>query len=183
MFQLSLGEYEIRCQQGGVPDLLPQFVERATLCDRFDTPSPGDEVCFFAVTRRGDPWPFLIVTQRYAPAGAGFHPGALVVPETHRLFLGAGRRLLGYDLSQPARLWEDEADCGFWAWSRYGGVVLMMAELELAAWSAEGQKLWSRFADPPWDYRVEGAAVVVSDCRAVERLDLATGRIASESGA
>jgi hypothetical protein len=179
MFQLSLGEYEVRCQHAGVPDLLPQFAERAALCDRFDTPSPGDEVCFFAVTRRGDPWPFLVVTQRYAPAGYGFHPGGLVVPETHRLFLGAGRRLLGYDLSGPARLWEDEADCGFWAWSRYGGVVLMMAELELAAWTVEGQKLWSRFADPPWEYRVEGSVVVISDCRGVERVDVQTGRVAS----
>jgi hypothetical protein len=138
--------------------------------------SAGDEACFFAVTRRGEPWPFLVVVQRYAPAGYGFHPGALIVPEKHRLFLGAGQRLLGYDLSGPARLWEDEANCGFWSWSRYGGVVLMSAELELAAWTDEGQKSWSRFADPPWEYQVQGSAVVVSDLRAVERLDLRTGR-------
>lgn len=178
MFQLSLGDYEVRCRHAGVPDLLPQLAERAALYDRFDTPSPGDETCFFAVTRRGDRWPLLVVTQRYAPAGYGFYPGALVVPETHRLFLGAGRRLLGYDLSRPARMWEDEADCGFWSWSRYGGVVLMMAELELAAWTVEGQKLWSRFADPPWEYRVEGSVVVVSDSRAVECADLRTGKVA-----
>jgi hypothetical protein len=178
MFQLSFGEYEVRCQHAGVPDLLSQFVHHAALYDQFDEPSECDNACFLAVTRRGDSWPFLVVTQRYAPAGYGFFPGALVVSESHRLFMGAGRRLLGYDLLRPSRLWVDETDCGFWSWSRYGGVVLMMAELELAAWTTEGQKLWSRFADPPWEYRVEGAAVVVSDCRAVERVDLQTGRVA-----
>jgi hypothetical protein len=175
MFQLSLGEYEVQCENAGIPDLLPSFIERAIL---FDTPTPCDGVCFFAVTRRGNPWPFLVVTQRYAPAGCGFHPGALIVPETHRLFLGAGRRLLGYDLSRTSRLWEDEADCGFWSWSRYGGVVLMRAELELAAWTVDGDKLWSRFTDPPWEYKVEESVVVVSDCRAVERVALQTGQVA-----
>jgi hypothetical protein len=121
----------------------------------------------------------LVVTQRYAPAAGGFHPGALLVPETQRLFIGAGRRLLCYDLAGPARLWEDEADFGFWSWSRYGEVVLMMAELELAAWTIEGQKLWSRLADPPWEYRVEGTAVVVTDCRGTERVGLWSGQATS----
>ena len=176
MFQLSLGDYEVCCQHAGVPDLLPQLAEHASLFDRFDTSSPGDEVCFFSIRRRGDPWPFLVVTQRYNPSGHGFHPGALVVPETQRLFLGAGRRLLGYDLTGPARLWEDEADVGFWFWSRYGRAVLMSAELEIAAWTIEGQKLWSRSADPPWEYRVEDSVVVVSDCRGTERVDLWSGK-------
>jgi hypothetical protein len=179
MFQLSFGEYEVRCQHAGLPDFLPSYAERAALYDRFDAPEPCDGVCFLAVTRRGEPWPFLVITQRYAPAGNGFYPGALIVPETHRLFIGAGRRLLGYDLTRPARLWEDEADCGFWSWSRYGETVLMMAELELAAWTSSGKKLWSRFTDPPWEYRVEGPTIVVTDCRGTERLDLLTGRTAA----
>jgi len=77
------------------------------------------------------------------------------------LFIGAGRRLLAYDLSAPSRLWEDEADTGFWFWSRYGRFVLMAAELELAAWDVNGRKLWSRFVEPPWTYQVEGSSVVV----------------------
>lgn len=182
MFSLSLGEYELRCQDGGPPDLLPQLLRHAALCDRFDDPAPHDGSFALAVGRRGEPWPFLVVTQRYAPAGHGFHPGALVVPETHRLFLGAGRRLLAYDLSVPSRLWEDEADCGFLSWSRYGGVVLMMAELELAAWTADGRKLWSRFADPPWEYRVDGPAVVVTDLSGSATVDLWSGQAAGGGG-
>lgn len=49
--------------------------------------------------------------------------------------------------------------------------------MELAAWTAEEQKLWSRFADPPWEYKVEGSSVVVSDLRAIERVDLQMGKV------
>ena len=49
------------------------------------------------------------------------------------IVIAACRRLLAYELARPARLWEDEADCGFWSWTRRGRVVLMSAELELAA--------------------------------------------------
>lgn len=161
----------------GFPELLSSYAARATFHENFDTPSLRDHVCFFAVTRRGEPWPFLVITQQYEPAGGGFYPGALVIPETHRLFLGAGRRLLAYDLSLPARLWEDEAEFGFFSWSHYGDFVLMSAEIELAVWTSSGQKLWSRFADPPWEYQIEGSLVVKTDCQGVERLDIRTGRL------
>lgn len=177
MFSVSLGEYEIRCQVEGTPDLLPQYLEHAQLAEQIDMTGRGGGTCYLAVAHRSDTWPFLVITQRYEPAGFGFYPGVLVVPETRRLFLGAGKRLLAYDLSGPTRLWEDAADCGFWFWSRWGDVVLMGAELELAAWDLEGHKLWSRFADPPWEYRVEGDTVVVKDCRAHERISLLTGEL------
>lgn len=70
------------------------------------------------------------------------------------LFIGAGRRLLAYDLKLPARLWEDAADMGFCSWSVYPDPVLIAAELELAAWDRGGRKLWSRFVEPPWTFRV-----------------------------
>jgi hypothetical protein len=101
--------------------------------------------------------------------------GALIVPETDRLFLGAGERLLCYDLVKPARLWEDSADCGFWFWSRWGDVVIMGAETELAAWNIDGQKLWTRFVDPPWEYRVEGNTAEINCDVASGRIDIRTG--------
>ena len=58
----------------------------------------------------------------------------MIIPETSLLMIGAGERLLAYDLETPRRLWEDEAEAGFWGWERHGGLVLMSAELELAAW-------------------------------------------------
>lgn len=176
MFSVSLVEYEIQCQVG-LPDLLNDYIEHATLAEQIGLGKNEGTPCFFALSRHGDPWPFLVVAQRYQPPH-GFFPGALVVPETGRLFLGAGDRLLCYDLLKPARIWEDAADCGFWFWSRWGDVVLMGAETELAAWDIDGQKLWTRFVDPPWAHRVEGNVIEVN-CELCEpasgRMNLLTG--------
>jgi hypothetical protein len=57
-----------------------------------------------------------------------------------RFFIGAGRRLLAYDLKRAARLWEDVAGVGFVHWSVYPDAVLMSAELELAAWDRLGTR-------------------------------------------
>jgi len=101
-------------------------------------------------------WPFLVVAQKFWPAVAGFSPGVLMVPETRRLFIGAGERLLAYDIDGPRRLWEDRADTGFWHWHQHEDVVLMSAELEFAAWDTSGAKLWSMFVEPPWSYEIRG---------------------------
>ncbi len=178
MFSVSLGEYEADCQGDSLPDLmLATYRGRAALAEHFERPEVEDgSRCFIALRRRGAAWPYLVVTQRYSPAGYGFAPGLLLVPEAHRLFIGAGCRLLAYDLSRPARLWEDIADTGFWFWSRYDEVVLMAAELELAAWDIQGRKLWSRFVEPPWEYRIEGRVVVLDVMGTVSRLDLWGGQ-------
>ena len=47
------------------------------------------------------------------------------------------------------------------AWKRHGEVVLMSAELELAAWDLQGNKLWSAFVEPPWTYEVHGTRVAL----------------------
>jgi hypothetical protein len=112
------------------------------------------------VRRGSDSWPFLCVAQHYAPGRwAGSHPGLLLVAETSILFIGAGERLLAYDLHGPVRLWEDRADTGFHEWQRHDDMVVMSAELELAAWDIRGVKRWSRFVEPPWEYQVEGGVV------------------------
>lgn len=174
MFRVSVGEYEVCCQEG-LPDMLLEYQQRARLAENFGSESEPSSVCFVSVGRPLH-WPLLVVVQRYAPAGSGFHPGMLLVPETHRLFVGAGNRLLGYDLSKPARLWEDGANCGFWSWSRHGSVVFMAAELELAAWNIFGDKLWSRFVEPPWQFSVSGEFVDVDVMGLASRVDLRSGR-------
>src|SRR5262249_43069891 len=106
MITVSFGNYEAYCQADGMPspEVLAEFEQRAALTERLGMEFRGADG-FCAVRRRGNEWPFLVVTQPYAPAGeSGFHLGLVVVPETHRLFLGAGCRLLAYDLSAPARL-------------------------------------------------------------------------------
>ena len=175
MFRVSVGEYEVCCQADGLPTMLSEYQQYATISEEFGVPDEGgSSVCFVSVGRVLQ-WPSLVIVQRYAPAGYGFIPGVLLVPETHRLFLGAGRRLLGYNLLQPARLWEDEADGGFWAWSRHESVVLMAAELELAAWDLSGRKLWSRFVEPPREFAVAGSMITINVIRSVSRIHLGNG--------
>jgi hypothetical protein len=38
-------------------------------------------------------------------------------------------------------------------------VVVVSAELELAAWDVSGRKLWSTFVEPPWEYDVDADIV------------------------
>lgn len=85
-----------------------------------------------------------------------FEPGLHLIPDSDLLFIGAGTTLLAYELASAGRLWEDVPSAGFSGWQQFGEVVLMSAELELAAWDLKGQKLWSEFVEPPWDYEVHG---------------------------
>ena len=157
MFSTSFGDYSVLCS-AGLPEIYSHFVERARLTEEFDLRESDGEICFVGVARDSS-WPFLVVAQHYLPAGGGFHPGILIVAETNVAFVGAGERLLAYDLVAPKRLWEDAADCGFWSWARHDSYVLMSAELELAAWDLDGTKLWSTFVEPPWEYEVRAGQV------------------------
>jgi hypothetical protein len=154
MFKVTVGEYNLLCRSQGLPNTYPEYVKHARLAEEINFGAAEGDLCFLAVAK-GSEWPLLVVAQVYSPTvDGGFHPGALLVAETGILFLGAGERLLAYELGSPRRLWEDAADVGFWGWARHGGVVLMSAELEIAAWDTRGRKLWSTFAEPPWDYEV-----------------------------
>jgi hypothetical protein len=151
---VALGGWTIRVQQG-LPAAYENYRRNAVLLDEFDLADDEGDACFLAVTCGGEPWPRLVVAQRYSPAGFGFEPGVAFVPETAVLFAGAGTRLLAYTLrDRPRRLWEDTADLGFWHWSAHPSVVLMAAEIELAAWTTDGEKLWTTFVEPPWSYQV-----------------------------
>jgi hypothetical protein len=158
---LTVGDYSIVVGTQP-PDVLGHYLAHAGLVDDFpaadDRSSAG--YCYVAIGT-GD-WPELVVTQHFGPAGTGFTPGVLLVPDTAALFIGAGSRLLGYRRDSAGE-WRstfvDEADVGFWAWRQYGDVVLMSAELELAAWSTSGTKLWTTFVEPPWSYRLVGEEI------------------------
>jgi hypothetical protein len=115
------------------------------------------------------------VAQHHEPSGPGFPLGVLLVPETGVLLIGAGERVLAYDIRVPELLWEDRAEFGFWAFARHGDVILMLAELELAAWTTAGHKVWSVFVEPPWTYTVHEQTVTLDVMGRVRSLDLRTG--------
>lgn len=81
---------------------------------------------------------------------------SLLVPETHLLFVGAGERLVAFDLEGPGLLWIDRADTGFHRWMRHEDIIVMSAELDLSAWDTHSSKLWAAYVEPPWEYHVEG---------------------------
>ncbi len=171
MIQMTIADY-IVSKAESIPE---DYGARAALVEEFGLDHTDLSAFYFAVQTAFD-WPFLCVAQRYSPAhNAGSFPGLLLVPETRILFVGAGERLLAYDLSGPARLWKDSADMGFHDWQRHDGVVLMAAELELAAWDIKGRKLWSAFVEPPWMYHVEGSEVHLDVMGAVSSFPLLTG--------
>jgi hypothetical protein len=158
MFRVAVGECTLLVHRGPLPSMYGEYRRRTALAEEIGMDAVEGETCFVAVSI-GHDWPLLVVAQRFEPSEAGFDPGVLLVPETGVLFVGAGTRLLAYRLDGPQRLWEDAADVGFLGWARHGDVVLVSAELELAAWDVHGRKLWTTFVEPPWRYRVEGDRV------------------------
>ncbi len=157
MYTVTVGPYVIAFQSLETPEPPLRYEwakQRAELLEEFDLQGSDGDFCYLVAGRSID-HPTLVLAQRHdPPEAAGFYPGVLVVPETDVLFVGAGERLLAYDLAHPARLWEDVADTAFWRWARHGEVVIMSAELELAAWNVEGTKLWTTSVEPPWGYEV-----------------------------
>ena len=81
------------------------------------------------------------------------------MPDTNLIFIGVGERLLAYELDAPKKLWEDTTECGLLGWARHGDYIVMSAELELAVWDIHGQKRWTTFVEPPWEYTIAEATV------------------------
>lgn len=181
MFEISFDQWNVDVKVGGLPEIYNHYISHAALVEEIDIKGSDGEACFIAVSRNNGPrsadksWPEVVIAQRYEPFQAGFHPGVLIAPETSTLFVGAGTRLLAYDLSKPARLWEDYADCGFWCWRQHGCFVLMSAEIEFAAWTDKGEKLWSTFVEPPWSYVVDGGRVELDVMGKLSRFEISEG--------
>jgi hypothetical protein len=160
------------------PDVLGIYREHAELAEDFPIADDrADDGYFFVAVNDDGEWPSLVVTQRYAPSGPGFDPAVLYVPEQRQLFIGAGIRLMAYEarLDRWRRCWADEAEFGFWSWRQHDDVVIMSAELELAAWRTDGTKLWTTSVEPPWSYQVISDQVMLDVMGAVRTFDLRRG--------
>ena len=69
------------------PVALDVYREHAELVEdhRFGDDRWESGYAFVAVNNGGE-WPRLVVTQQFAPAGAGFAPGVLLVPDLAQVF-------------------------------------------------------------------------------------------------
>jgi hypothetical protein len=159
------------------PAVLGVYRQHAELAEDFPITDGTADGYFFVAVDDGGEWPRLVVTQRYAPSGPGFTHGVLLVPQQRQLFIGAGTRLVAYHArtGRWSRYWVDEAEYGFWAWRQHHDVVIMSAELELAAWSTDGTKLWTTFVEPPWSYRVVSDQVLLDVMGVTRAFDLRRG--------
>src|SRR4051812_32462961 len=106
LVRMTFSQLTLLVQPNGLPLGYGDYRDHAVLLDELALDEKVGTPCFVAV-RWGSDWPVLVVAQRYSPAGLGWEPGVAVVPETLHLFVGAGQRLLCYDLSpdKPVRLW------------------------------------------------------------------------------
>jgi len=151
-FEALVGRYRLTWDCGH-PDSYYTQRQQATIVDEIAPDGVDEPFGVLSVGLSDGSWPFL--TLRHS----GVVPwtedtlrlDVVLIPETDILFVGAR----AYDLRQPGRLWTDTAEMGFLGWQRHGGVVVMSAELELAAWDIQGHKLWSTFVEPPYDYTIE----------------------------
>lgn len=182
MFSTSYGLYTLSCTTGRLPGLYGEYCRHAEVVSEYHLNEPketdeSESPCFVGVSksRRNEGWPFLVIAQTFEPSSPGFDPGAIIIPETELLMLGAGTQLLAFRLNPPSLLWEDDADCGFWGWERHSNVVVMAAELEMAAWDINGRKLWSRGVEPPWSYSVSDAIVTLDIMGELSKFSLTTG--------
>ena len=178
MFRIDVGEFSISVQDGGLPEIYSEYVRHADFELEMGLESSEGRLAFCSVGRGSD-WPFCVLSFRYAPAGSGFSPGVLLVPETGILFAGAGTLLFAVDLNNRRLLWEDLADVGFWSWQRHGDTVLMAAELELAAWGIRGEGRWRTFVEPPWSYEVRDGTVELDVMGKISKFSLRSGPPAS----
>jgi hypothetical protein len=181
--RLGCGEYTVSVSVGELSSIYDSQVQHAALHDDFGIYRAEGTPLVVTVMRSAVEWPDIVISQRFSPGPeAGFHPGTFLIPETHILLVGAGTRLLAYDLRSRRRLWEDEADTGFWGWSRHEDTVLMAAELEFAAWDARAQKLWTTFVEPPWTYNVMGRLVELDVMGTKSTFPIMTGPPPSGAG-
>jgi hypothetical protein len=175
MIHVQLPPYTLSLAEGRSVDVVELTARASALYDEVDVEqdAPGDW-CLVSIGRVERP-PILSVLLRYSPAGHGFSPGVCLATETDTLFIGAGVRILAYDLRIPRRVVTDTVDTGFWHWRLHGDVVMASAEQELAAWAGNGSKLWSTYAEPPWTYEVLGNRVLLKADAFHKEFDLYAG--------
>jgi hypothetical protein len=162
--------YKLRCRE-------------ATALEEIGTLATAEQVGALAVSRDSSGRPVLLVVAGCDPSYDGYQldVGALLVPETHTLFVGAFDEVFAYDLRGPTRLWRERAECGFWDWQRHDDYVLMAAELALAAWDLCGIKQWETFVEPPYDYTVADGTVHLTVMDVPVSFSLASGPTSGRS--
>ncbi len=177
MSSVSIGKWRVN---SGIGDICSgtRSAGPETYVEKFDIKNPKGEFVTHSIFSEANTYPDLMVIQKSIPSPSDtFCPGILITTNTHLAFIGAGERLLCYDLIEKVRLWEDRAEFGFFQWQQFGDIVVLSAELEMAAWDDTGKKLWRAFVEPPWHYRVDGETVMLDVMGQIENFNIRTGSV------
>ncbi|GLT12716.1 hypothetical protein ACFQFQ_07725 [Sulfitobacter porphyrae] len=177
MISIRIEEWDLQIADGSLPSHFTSCLKNAEFVDQIDINNDEGRFLFLGISSgaTNNGWPSVVVAQKYQDGRQTFSPGFLLVPDTSLLFLGAGERLLCYDLDKKVRLWEDETDCGFWGWSQSGSYILMSAELEFGVWDKSGKKLWSTFVEPPWSFAIKEQTVELDVMGTTQKFQLSDG--------
>ncbi len=180
MIKMAIGEWTLSGQEYSDGVFPYRYKDHVLTFDEYKLDDPDAGFYGLAVhkgnTKGG--WPHLVIVQQFAPSSEqGFNPSCLLLPETERLFVGAGERLLCYDLKTFTLLWEDQTQIGFGDWSKEQGFVILSAELEIVVFDTSGQKLWGTFVEPPWEYAIVGDNVELDIMGREEVRCLKTGEL------
>jgi hypothetical protein len=179
--QFSIGDWEVTTMVDGLPSLYNEYLSHANFVNQIELKDTDQSGVWFIGLRNvkiesNQDWPTIVIAQRYEPSGCGFPPGALLTPDTSVLFLGAGTRILIFNLETRKLVSEDYVAVGFWGWEQHESIVLMSSELEFAAWDNNGRKLWSKSVEPPWSYKSIGNKINLDIMGQFTQFDIKTGR-------
>lgn len=172
---VSVGGWTIETSAGGLPSIYEFHRDNAAAVFEFGHASDDAGVSFVGLRRHGADHNEIVIAQRFWPSGSGFDPAALITSDPDRLFVGAGERILYFDLDRGTLIWEDVVEMGFWGWSLHADVVVMSGELSFTVFDRAGAKLWSTFVEPPWGYECAANTVTLDVMGVKARYRLRSG--------
>jgi len=174
-FQISIGDYTLIWAMGR--DAYHRHLLTATVVEEISPTAGAGQVAVLAVHEDSLRGSFLLIGQGYTPRwpGDAIQFGALLVPGTGVLFVGAQDLVLAYDLGMTRRLWRERVKGGFGDWQRHGAYVVMSAGMELAVWDLHGSKQWSTSVAPPYSYAVAAGMMCVTMTGGTTSFPLAMG--------
>ncbi len=174
-FHISIGDYTLIWATGR--DAYNRHLLTATVVEEMSPTDGAGQVAVLAVHEGSRKGPVLLIGQSYTPRGHGdaIQLGALLVPGTRVLFVGAQDLVLAYDLGTMRRLWRERAKAGFLDWQRHGAYVVMSAGMELAVWDLHGSKQWWACVEPPYSYTIAAGMMRLTAMGITTSFSLATG--------
>ncbi|GHN02129.1 hypothetical protein WSM22_36180 [Cytophagales bacterium WSM2-2] len=175
MIEFSIDNYNITVFVGQVPTIIDHYKKHSIFIDDKDLKNEGTEV--YVIISKGFLNPsYSIIAFRSDPVGyAGFRPGLHYEKESDTLFIGAGRVIKTYRLSDNKLIFEKNHGFGFWSWTKYSNFILQQEETDFGVFNLQGEQLWETFVSPPYEFSFVGDNIILKFDDIIEKRNLVTG--------